>query len=60
MNFDAFEAIHTYSDAFVWYVGIPSVLACCLLFMWQDLAKLLRKLSRTALVHRIVSCSDGP
>jgi len=63
MNFDAFDAIHTYSDAFAWYVGIPSALACCFLFMWQDLFKIIRKISRGAMVRRLVSsfwCSMAP
>ena len=55
MNFDEFPAIHIYSDLFVWYVGIPVAVACLLLFMWQDVVNLIRKLSRMALVHRIVS-----
>lgn len=58
MNFDDFGAIHTYSDLFVWYVGIPVALVCCLLFMWPDLVKLVRKISRMALVHRIVGSPD--
>lgn len=54
MNFDAFSAIHTYSDAFAMYIGIPCAVACLLLFMYQDLVKLFHKLTKTALVHRIV------
>jgi hypothetical protein len=57
MNFDNFEAIHKYSDLFVLYVGIPIAIVCLLLFMWQDIVKLIRKISRMALVHRIVSPS---
>ena len=55
MNFDDFPAIHIYSDLFVWYVGIPVAIACLLLFMWQDIVNLVRKISRMALVHRVVS-----
>jgi len=53
MNFERFTAVHIYSDAFAWYVGIPSAIACLLLFMWQDLIKVVHKISKTALVHRI-------
>lgn len=55
MNFDEFPAIHIYSDLFVWYVGIPMSIACLLLFMWQDIINLFRKISRMVLVHRVVS-----
>jgi hypothetical protein len=59
MNFDSFDAIHRFSDAFAWYIGIPSAMGCLLLFMWRDLVKIIHKIITTALVHRIVRSSDA-
>ena len=60
MNFQRFDAIHLYSDAFLWFIGIPCVATLCAFFMWQDVIKFIHKIRKTALVTRVVSASDMP